>query len=431
MFIDTPIPQDVYDLVIDALRDDKFSLEACSLVASAWRAASQKLLYRAIVLRTSQSSPRPFSDGRRNSLSSIPYRENRTLFLLDMPARLLQCVRTFIIRGDRGRYRDEYEGPDPFLADFLGKISTQMFPSLTGVELRDLEWTCTRPSLRRALITLVSRRYIKGVSLVDCRIPFDVQWLRFVGPETRSLRLEGILPAMTDHDTSIDNIPILAASNLISLDLGEVKTREISRWILRSSKTPRNAGEPSDSVLRSLQSITTLSLQCYEGFLELVQACSGLESLKLTLLGYTLVPLDLIMRIPTLEYLHVSALSPEELPWIISTLKTVYFSPASLHHISSAAVTKNMSIFLELSGTFIVSTPERHPFTLTLILDQLRDLDDMVAILRNVEVSLKMAVATFDPADSRQSYKHEGTMVTLLWLRAHLKALEFHPRWIS
>ncbi|KAJ8488303.1 hypothetical protein ONZ45_g14011 [Pleurotus djamor] len=240
------LPQDIYDDILDHLRDDERSLKACSLVASAWRPLSQRHLHRTMVFWS--GLPLPI---RRNALSnrhstSISSSE-KTDLLLETSSHLLQYVRTIIIRGERFRSRVIRRGPthipkascapDPSLVFLLGKISTLALPLLSSLELRDLKWTTVDVDLRHVLLSLLAGDIIKNVTIHGCAIPHFVPWMRFVGAQTRSFKLHGVeiiddITAKCKCDISIeDNLP----PNLADLDV-TCFDPDLAKWILHPSE---------------------------------------------------------------------------------------------------------------------------------------------------------------------------------------------------
>ncbi|KAJ8462820.1 hypothetical protein ONZ45_g17800 [Pleurotus djamor] len=290
------LPQDIVDIIIDNLSDNKSSLKACSLVASAWRSTSQKLLHRTMVFRTSL----PLSAGHAvsNASHSPASSSEKTRLLLGTSFHLLRYARSFIIRGDRNkgfcRGGNSRPKPQPRVSDsslfvFLWQISSLALPLLSSIELHDLIWTRVDADLRRSLISLLSQGFVKGVSLVNCTIPLGVQWLRFIGPETMSLQLHRITifdNLSAEQETPITGIPISSAPKLTDLHFGQLCGSEVIQWILGSLEAPSTPSNATTAVLRRRswhESITTLSLYCcnsMEDLFKLVQTLPGLTTLK-------------------------------------------------------------------------------------------------------------------------------------------------------
>ncbi|KAJ8518413.1 hypothetical protein ONZ45_g4530 [Pleurotus djamor] len=298
MFPHSALPQEIYDIVINYLHDDKQSLKACSLVASAWRPASQKLLHQTLVCRASDIWPLPTETTESSAQSSVRSSEQAHL-LLHTSSHLLQYARSLVICEDLavplifgdGIWRPKLRVPDASLVSLLRTIHSLALPSLTSVILRNLIWTAIEPNLQRALILLLHKESIKEVSLVGCAIPSGVRWLWFVGPETKSLKFDE-LKLFNDLDAELEapirDLSISSAPNLVNLDIGRVYMGQINEWILRSSNAPGDhlgLTKTGVHIPSFRKGVTTLSLRRHhaadvERLCEFIEAFSGLTTLK-------------------------------------------------------------------------------------------------------------------------------------------------------
>ncbi|KAJ8520689.1 hypothetical protein ONZ45_g2539 [Pleurotus djamor] len=438
------LPQDIYDIIIDQLCDDKPTLRACSLVDVAWRTTSQKLLHQTIVLRTGLVLSAGDEESLIHGAASDSELQKMSL-LLDPSSHLLRYACAIVIRGDHGltsgytKHSESLIMPDSSLVSFLDKLNALVLPSLCAVELCDLAWARLSSDLRRELITLISGKSIEEVQLVNCAINFGVQWLRFVGPETRSLRLneiEMIGDFCAEHEAFVeDETPVSSAPNLADLHIGDLCGKRVMKWILHALEVlgdgdrslPLTSGEAPLRNRSWRESITTISLPCPangEGLFDLVEACSSLKSLILTPQDGTLdFPLSKLLHVPTLEYLCIQLLSSRCISWFTRSLKGVNLltPPSSSHHTDVTQLKGiHVTMWFEIPGA---ATPRSHT-TLPEILVQIQELDDVAASMPNVELHLKMKVSMFKPKNFQQIVEYQRAKKTLIGLRADLKALK-------
>ncbi|KAJ8469321.1 hypothetical protein ONZ45_g16934 [Pleurotus djamor] len=423
------LPQDIYNIIIDKLCDDKPSLRACSLAHTSWRSTSQKLLHQTIALRTGLVLSAGDEESERQKMRR----------LLDPSCPLLQYARSIVIRGDHGltsgytKHSERPPMPTLPLVPFPDELKT---PCLCTVELRDLALTRVGSDLQRRLTKLISRESVKEVRLVNCAVDFGVQWLRFVGPETRGLwlnQVEMIGDFCAEHEASMeDQIPV----NLTDLHIGDLCGKRVMKWILYSPKAPADRSTPSTANETSLRnrswgkSILTISLHCPangEGLFDLVEACSSLKSLILTPQDGTLdFPLSKLLHVPTLEYLCIQPLSSRCISWFTSSLKGVnsLMSPPSSHHTDVTQLKGiHVTTWFKIPGAAAPTLPE------TLV--QIQGLDDVAASMPHVELHLKMKVSIFKPKSFQQIVEYQRAKKTLIGLRADLKALKLEVEYIA
>ncbi|KAJ8515240.1 hypothetical protein ONZ45_g7328 [Pleurotus djamor] len=417
-------PQEIYAIVIANLHDDKPSLEACSLVASSWRGISQALLHQTMVFRTTVLKRELTLDvGDEPGAQSSAL---RTHSLLNTSAHLLRHARCLIFRGNRATAPRSWMAPragvccapDPSLAPFLRKLSTLELPLLANIELLNLTWSLTHRDIRRALISLISQAPISEVRLDHCAIPFHVPFLAFVGPQTKLLRLESVMIRGDGQGTSVEDIPVLSGAKLIHLDLDGHFLPNLGQWILQSREGSGNSSTSTTTGLHSRswhERITTLTSRYLIVMDGLVQALSNLTTLKLhAARGLIFFPFDEILRIPTLEYLHILSLPAESISHLLSSFETILLSrlPAASPTLSTAKKYK----------TICVHTYAMIPrITLPELLLQIHALDELVASLRNVEVKLLMTLLVSELTDDHQGV---GCEATLVGLQPQLKALK-------
>ncbi|KAJ8520688.1 hypothetical protein ONZ45_g2538 [Pleurotus djamor] len=424
------LPQDIYDIILDNLRDDKPSLKACSLVASAWRSSSQKLLHRTMVFRTNKPAPAV------QDVDGIPaLAQGKTSLLLDMSSHLLQYVRCLVIRGDRisgfrggTSRRRQILVPDTSLVGVLEVLRSLMLPSLGSIELSDLIWTKANSGLQLVLLSLLGSRFIKDVSLVRCDIPSDVPWLQFLGPETRRLKLLEVTitdSPVTHRETPIDDSPVSSGSSLIQLDIGERCDRSVYQWVLHRT-TGLKSGATVIQSRSWRENVTTLSLHYRdgtEGLFSLVHAFSGLTTLKFNPQNcVTAFPFYELLCIPSLEYLHILPFSSGRLTWLISSFKPPDSSSSPLT-LNRAVQTKSKTVFIDTWVELGRAAAMLSRITLPEILLQVREFDATVAGIPDVEVNLTMTVSTFGVKDSPERIEYEETKKTLVGLRADMKVL--------
>ncbi|KAJ8488299.1 hypothetical protein ONZ45_g14010 [Pleurotus djamor] len=432
---DSALPQEIYGIIIANLCDEKPLLKACSLVASTWRIASQKHLHRTIVLWTSLTYPNPpkaqYDEYEEQCAVSPASGLGKTRLLLTTSSPLLRYARSIVIRGEciptnRGRSMMPMKplktrAPDPSLVVLLSKIHNLSLPLLTNVELRDLVWTAMDLDLQRALVSLLSGDFIENVTLHGCDIPYGLPWFRFVGPQTRSLTLNGVLilgDTSVLYETSLEEIPISSASNLTHLSIGQYCSPSVNQWILHDTPSSR-----SQMLLRSgscRNRLTTLSIHCglrarAEGLLELVQAYSSLTTLKLnpeTCLTH--IPFYEILRIPTLQNVVIMPVSSRQIRWLISCFKPS--NPLSSYPFRDVP-SKPKTVCIEMS----VESSYPGAGLASIDLDTIREFDGVVSNIPNVEVYLRITLSTLDGPERMQ---YEETKKTLVGLQADMKALK-------
>ncbi|KAJ8488302.1 hypothetical protein ONZ45_g14012 [Pleurotus djamor] len=423
------LPQDIYDIIIDNFRDAKPSLKACSLVASAWRSPSQKLLHRKMFFRTTIYSPRVQAVDGTPSVQSPALGQGKTWLLLNTSSHLLQYVRSFTIRGDRihgfrcgtfsGRH-EEVRNLDPCLIDLLENLKTQVPPLLGSVELCDLTWTNADTDLQRALFALLRGRFIKDVSLVRCGIPSSIPWLRFIGPQTRSLKLIEVAiinDPITERETSVDDTSISSGSSLTELVIGEECGPPVRQWILCCAPNSKSKS------FSWRESVSTLSLQCcYEmkDPSEFIQAFSGLTTLKFNPYDcITSFPFHDLLHIPTLEFLHILSFPSDEMSWILPSFKPPDSQSTSSHR---TVPTKSKVVLLEMWVDNYAAADLS--VTLPTMDTHIREFDEVVASIPNVQVNLTITVSTFEVKDGPERVEYEETKKTLAGLWTNLKALK-------
>ncbi|KAJ8520699.1 hypothetical protein ONZ45_g2547 [Pleurotus djamor] len=428
------LPQEILDIIIHVLGDDVPTLKSCSLVDSAWRAASQKLLHQTIVLRTTVLLPRAGGGGMDSSAQSSALGSEKVCLLLDTSSHLLRHVRTLVIRGDRlvspwrcGNFRPKRRAPDPSLVALLSKFNTLALPLLTSVELRHMTWTEVQPELQDVLILLLSQRFIKKVSLANCGIPSNVRWLKFVGPDVASINLDGlkILDVYNaERSASNDDNPMSSGPNLTHLEIGGLyhsSSGQVLKWLLEDSSTLPSSQNTVSPGRSWRESVTTLSLHCrtgLQGVAELFQTCSRLTTLKLDNHGFlSTIPLDDIMHIPTLNYLHFMPLPVVHIPWFLPFFKTI-----NLPQLASSSLIPTQSKTIHLN---MWMDSERTPISLPNLSIQIRALDEVAVNLYNVEVNLTLTMLTSRSKNDCQRIEYEAAKATLVGLCADLKALKF------
>ncbi|KAJ8503050.1 hypothetical protein ONZ45_g11198 [Pleurotus djamor] len=427
--------QDIYARIANNLRDDKESLKACSLVASAWRPSSQRLLHQTMVFR----SVLPLPGAKEDPTAKGPEKTRR---LLDTSAHLLQYVCTIILRGDHvdafWSCRVQTSCPricpqDPSLAGFLGKLNTLELPSLSHIELHDLTWTKLKPDLQRELVSLLSGRYAENVALFNCVIHYGIQWTRFTGPATITLKFKGVTLVgdfSAEHETPIIDIPLSSAPNLIYLDTMKLHGNGMEKWILLS---PKASGDPSVSSTPNTpswrESVAVLALRCHanngEGppqFVELIRACPNLVDLTLTSQSAVpTFPFDEITRIATLESLTIEPISPGSISWLISSVKAINPRPSSASGRFASIVVnlKNVDIY-----TWVEVTTKDMRSAIPELLRQVRELDDAVMTrLPNVKFNLSIQVVARGMDREPTWALYNETMKTLGGLKDDMKAL--------
>ncbi|KAJ8520698.1 hypothetical protein ONZ45_g2544 [Pleurotus djamor] len=418
------LPQDIYDIIIDNFRDDRPSLKTCSLVASAWRSPSQRLLHRTMVFLTTMYLPTVQGVDGTPSVQIPASSQRKTWLLLNTSSHLLQYVRCLSIHGDpceglfRGRERVPYL--DLSLVVFLEKLRTLVLPLLVNIELRNLTWTNADTDLQCALVSLLCGRFIKDVLLFGCSIPSNIPWLRFIGPQTRSLKLTDVTminDPITERNAPVDDPPISSGSSLIELDIGEECGPPVGQWILHCAPSSK----PTSCSWR--ESVATLSLHCRYGMenaSEFFQAFSGLTTLKFSPYNReTSFPFHDLLQIPTLEFLHIRSFPPDELSWILPSFKPPDSRSTSSHR---TVPTKLKVVLLEVWVENY--TPVDLSFTLPTMDTQIREFDEVVASFPNVQVNLTITVSTFEVKDGPERVEYEETKKTLAELWTDLKALK-------
>ncbi|KAJ8503045.1 hypothetical protein ONZ45_g11197 [Pleurotus djamor] len=432
--------QDAYSLIAGYLRNDKASLKACSLVASAWRPSSQRLLHQTMIFRSVLLS----GSGEQGP--------EKIRLLLDASSHLLRYVRTIVIRGChidhllKGQHDAPFLGVrplDPSLAGFLTKLDTLSLPSLIRVELHHLIWTKLKPDLQRELIRLIQTGSVEEVCLVKCIIHIGVQWLRFVGPETRSLQfrqVELIGDFNAEQEASIIDIPVSSAQNLTDLDMGELCGDKANKWMLRSPQAQGGSIMYPNSPATMLssrswrESLATLSLCCRaerEGplyFLELAWACSNLKKLKLIPLQGVppTFPLQEISCIPTLQDLTIFHVPSGGLRWLISSLTVIdpLLSPSTTSFITSATNLKAVHIYMWVELTSEAAM--RGHIDISEMLEQVRELDGVVAGMPDVEFYMNLWVSANGLRPGPAQIRYEESKKAVVGLKDGVKALKLN-----
>ncbi|KAJ8520700.1 hypothetical protein ONZ45_g2546 [Pleurotus djamor] len=444
------LPQDVYDNVIDHLRDDKPTLKACSLVTSAWSRTSHKHLHRTMVFCTSLPSPEP-TDNVQPVLHRAPRPANTDL-LLGISSHLLLYARSIIIRGELleswggcicyTSKPPKTRAPDPSLVILLENIHMLALPSLVSVELRDLVWTGLEADLQHALISLLSGGIIQHVKLAGCDIPVSVPWLRFVGPQTRSLKLREVAIITVDdpsakHETSIGDLPLPLGPKLINLEVGSLFPSETIKWILHPPKDTADSNDslslktttPSRSWRDSLSILSIYWPLSMDGLFEMFQACTHLTTLRMILQEEDgdISPLSELLRIPMLEHLHIILISSDEFHVLISSFEEINAnSPSSTLHCMipiTLGVTKSKTILVNMSDDMHLQTPMDMPALLE-FLEEIKALDNVVARFSYLEVGLTMKSSMLRLKDRFGTIEYEQAMLLLGRLQAGLKALK-------
>ncbi|KAJ8488300.1 hypothetical protein ONZ45_g14009 [Pleurotus djamor] len=444
------LPQDVYDNVIDHLRDDKPTLKACSLVTSAWSRTSQKHLHRTMVFCTSLPSPEP-TDNVQPVLHRAPRPANTDL-LLGISSHLLLYARSIIIRGELleswggcicyTSKPPKARAPDPSLVILLEKIHTLALPSLTSVELHDLVWTGLEVDLQHALISLLSGGFIQHVKLAGCDIPISVPWLRFVGPQTKSLKLREVVITMVEdssaeHETSIGDMPLSSVPNSIDLEIGSLFPSDTIKWILHPPEDLVDSNNPlgpkttipSHSWRDSLSTLWIYWPPSMEGLFEVFQTYSCLTTLKVMPHedGDT-SPLSDLLRIPTLEYLHISLLDYEQMPLVTSFFKEMDINSLSAtptHTVHTIPTKYKLKVvFIDVADDTDMTNSPLDLFVLLKLPGVIKELNNLVARIPYLEVRLTLRLSMFSFQGGYGSEEYEQMKLHLGHLWTILTALK-------
>ncbi|KAJ8520664.1 hypothetical protein ONZ45_g2549 [Pleurotus djamor] len=375
----------------------------------------------------------------------------KTRLLLDVSSHLLRYVRTIVIRGChidhllKGQHNAPFLGvrpPDPSLAGFLAKLNTLSLPSLVRVELHHLIWTKLKLDLQRELIRLIQTGSVEEVCLVKCIIHIGVQWLRFVGPETRSLQfrqVELIGDFNAEQEASIIDIPVSSARNLTDLDMGELCGDKANRWMLRSPQAHEGGSIIHPNAPATLlpirswrENLATLSLCCRaerEGpldFLELAWACSNLKKLKLIPLQGVppTFPLQEISCIPTLQDLTIFHVPSGGLRWLISSLTVIdpLLSPSTTSFITSATNLKTVHIYMWVELTSEAAM--RGHIKVPEMLEQVRELDGVVVGMPEVEFYMNLWVSAHGLRPGPAEIRYEESKKAVVGLTDDVKVLK-------
>ncbi|KAJ8469319.1 hypothetical protein ONZ45_g16933 [Pleurotus djamor] len=331
--------------------------------------------------------------------------------------------------------------PDPSLVILLGNIHSLALPSLiASIELRNLIWTAMDPNLQHALFSLISSDFIKDVTLYGCEIPYGVPCLRFVGPQTTSLTLEGVSnsgnrSSLSDV-TPMEDIPLSSAPNLTTLTIRNwgSSTYSSSEWIAHGvrSSTSWTTALRNCSWHNNVKTLSLRSQADAPALFNFVRTFQGLTTFKFAPVypeARTVpFPFHEVLSLPTLEYLHILSLPSSSIVWLTNSFKPSTLQFPSPYHTNL----ENLKIIhidmryawrcTALIQWNLFAAIQHHPLP-----DLLRDIqvfDDVVASIPGVECYLKITLLNIRPGNGPEMIEYEEAKKTLVDLQADLKALK-------
>ncbi|KAK2465031.1 hypothetical protein APHAL10511_003107 [Amanita phalloides] len=165
------VPQELVDLVVDNIHDDRISLVTASLVCRSWCCATRPHLFRRAVFHI--NSPLLADDDDISDLDcdlSVPFHRFHLLhqIILERPS-LAYHIRHLVLSGATAHKCSPWKQVEPVISSILTRLHR-----VTSVALRDVHWDHLSPQCQTTLCTIFSNPQLSHVDLYSFNAPLPI-----------------------------------------------------------------------------------------------------------------------------------------------------------------------------------------------------------------------------------------------------------------
>ena len=213
----TDVPQELIDLVVDNIHDDRRSLIKASLICRSWALATRPHLFRRAVFHIG-FRPIPHSSDRydSNDLDVLPsfYRFQLLDEIIHDRPSIAYNIHDVVISSDKNHQALLWNQSEPFITQILSRL--RCVKSLT---LRDIEWKCLSMQCRQSLVSIFSSPSLEHVDLHAFDVELSIVFkLLALAKNLKSVRMAHT-PTVVSYDNCYFEQPTERIA-LRSLELG-------------------------------------------------------------------------------------------------------------------------------------------------------------------------------------------------------------------